>query len=221
MTKLTIKTVSPSKLATEIRRRRAALIDMLAEEIDILGHDVAHKANRKMRQKRAPDDELVETIVIDGIPVAVCVYALSDDGTLRNKLALRFTYLRPGEKRMRYPSRASEPKGGWDITNLADRLIDAAERGKEQYVVHMREKVGRAVAKLISKQFADLDHRFHIQAHGWMSEDDFGPLSLNISGLCEHLVVQILALVAEAKQRGNCGVVAIKEHPSVPKEQLN
>lgn len=220
MPKLKINAVKSDKLPTEIRRRRAALIDMLADELDTLGYEVTHEPNEKMRKKRAPDDALTERIIVDSIPIGIEVTGMTDEDLLRNKLKLRFSFIRSGEDRMRYPSTAKEPNGGWDITKLAQRIANEADSGKEVYARDAAEKIGEAMAKVITDQFSHLDHRFYIEASSYIGDDDFGPLVLRVRGLCPHLVVEILQRMTRADHDGMCGD-APERHPPTPSSELN
>jgi hypothetical protein len=220
MPKLTINHVAAPKLPAEIRRRRAALIDMLVEELDTLGHKVKHEGNKKQRAKRAPEDFLVERIVIDGVPVELQVCAMSDATSLRNKLRVRYSYVDPGRDKISYPATASEPRGGWDITKFAGRVVEQVERGKRDYAAAALEEIAAQMAEAIRKEYSDLDHRFYVSGSRYVGDDDFGPLTLNISGLCAHLVVDILDRVKRAHEQGTCGD-APERHSATPTSELN
>ena len=225
MPKLTIKTVSESKIAAEVRRRRAALIDMLVEELDLLGHEVKHEPNAKMRQKRAADDSLVEQIEVDGVPIELSVCAKTDDGALRNRLKLAFDYVHPDEKHLVYPQRAAEPKSGWDINKLAERIIERVDLGKQSYANFAREKAGEKLAEAIRQQFPNIESSFYLEVSRWQGKHDLGPFRLTLRGLCPQLVVLILEKLQEVADAEHCAeVCGLADEicaAEVPEEQMN
>lgn len=203
--KLNIEIVAMKDLPDELRRRRAALIDALCQELDTTEHTVEHKPSVKQRQRRAPADELTETVIVDGIIIELAVKALNAGGSLINRLELRYGFVDPEDGEVGTFRRAAEPAAGFDILRLAKRIANVVAEGLPVYASQALLDYAQDGADHITNAFGASSARFTVRPTDHLDEDDFGPLEVTFSGLCSHLVVKFIRQIIKAHERGGCG----------------
>jgi hypothetical protein len=177
-----------------------------------------------MRKKRAPEDFLSERFTVNGVIMEVQVCALSDSGTLRNKLRLRFGYLGPQpwrHEKLVHPSTAKEPDKAWDIAKLGSRLAEDARRGAADYARELQLQALGTLCKDLERAYEPrVEQSFEVLPLSFAEEGDFGPLSISIHGLCPHLITKILNIMVQANAEGGCGITEETQHHVTP-EELN
>ncbi len=225
--KLTIQKVPMRDLAAELVRRRGKLIDALCEELAIMDHEVEHDPPKKQRQLRLPNDFLTERCIVDGVVMQLRIRAVLEDGSLLNRLELRYGFVDPDTDAVAVYVTAKEPKGGFDVIVLAQRFMRKVADGVSAYVKREILSHAQESADAITNAFGASDVRFKVSAQDDLYDEDFGPLEVTFSGLCSHMVVKLIREINKAHERGGCGAdddvrTALERRArDIPKSELN
>ena len=203
--KLEIKNVAMKNLNSELRRRRGTLIDALCEELLIMDRSVEHEPLIKQRELRRPNDYLTERITVDGIAMEVKVRASLVDGSLMNRLELRYGFVDPETDRVVSFAFVREPKGGFDIISLTQRFMRKVNNGA---IIQVRLAIldqAQDAADHINNAFGASPANFLVRARSHIGDEDFGPLEVSFQGLCSHLVVKLIKVIIQAHENDGCG----------------